>query len=66
MKLTLNKAWFEKKIQANENYEVGIGVPESIAECTSSAHGDARPQLIQQPAPIPGDRLTTQGGWSSQ
>jgi hypothetical protein len=34
MKLTLNKAWFEKKIQANENYEVGIGVPERIAAHT--------------------------------
>jgi hypothetical protein len=46
MKLTLNKAWFEKKIQANENYEVGIGVPERIAEYTSSANGDAQGQII--------------------
>jgi hypothetical protein len=33
MKLGLKKAWFEKKIQANENYEVGVGGPEKITEC---------------------------------
>ncbi len=48
MKLTLNKAWFEKKIQANENYEVGIGVPERIAEYTSSANGAAQGQIIDE------------------
>jgi len=48
MKLALNKAWFEKKIQANENYEVGVGVPVRIAECMGSANGDAQGQIIEE------------------
>jgi hypothetical protein len=49
MKLTLNKAWFEKKIQANENYEVGVGGPEKIAEYTTRAIGEAQGRIIDEP-----------------
>ena len=46
MKLGLKKAWFEKKIQANENYEVGVGGPEKITEYTTRAIGEAQGRII--------------------
>jgi hypothetical protein len=49
MKLALNKAWFEKKIQVNENYEVGVGVPVRIAEYTTRAIGEAQGRIIDEP-----------------
>lgn len=34
MKLQLSKEWFENRIQPNEDFEVGAGVPAGAPECT--------------------------------
>lgn len=43
MKLELGKAWFEKRIQPNEEFEVGAGTPIDKQEPTQldSAPGDS-------------------------
>jgi hypothetical protein len=48
MKLTLNREWFETRIQPNENYEVGAGVPSSAADCSNSAKGEAQGQMSNE------------------
>jgi|694.fasta_scaffold94929_4 hypothetical protein len=48
MKLSLNKEWFENRIQPNENYEVGAGIPSGTADCTDSTNGGDQGQVIDE------------------
>ena len=40
MKLQLNKEWFENRIQADEDFEVGAGVPVEMGESGLKSDGD--------------------------
>jgi transcriptional regulator with XRE-family HTH domain len=44
MKLRLSKEWFENRIQPDEGFEVGAGVPPGIPECTDKTSGSEQGQ----------------------
>jgi len=44
MKLQLSKGWFENRIQPNEDFEVGAGVPAGTPECTDKTSGSDQEQ----------------------
>lgn len=48
MKLQLNKDWFEHRIQPNESYEVGAGVPSGTSDRSSRTNGSGQEQVIDE------------------
>jgi HTH-type transcriptional regulator, competence development regulator len=48
MKLQLSKEWFENRIQPNEDFEVGAGVPPGTPECADKTSGSDQEQATDE------------------
>ena len=48
MKLHLNKEWFENRIQPDEDFEVGAGVPTGTSECTDKTSASDQEQATDE------------------
>lgn len=48
MKLQLSKEWFENRIQPEEDFEVGAGVPTGTSECTDTTSASDQEQATDE------------------
>jgi len=48
MKLQLSKEWFENRIQPDEDFEVGAGVPTDTQECANDTSGNEQEQMTDE------------------